>query len=189
MLLRKATSSPLKKTDKNLSMLLEEDMAETIERRKTIESLRNLEGNEAAQNVADSIERVHGKVEDGKKMLYTDIKKEDVFLEGEITWGNWSDYNKVKSNGQYYAEVGNRLYSRHAINRIQPSGNRFGVYIYQGLDGVDYGRSVAPKFIEYVIRNSEPAVQENGNLLYKSGTLSVITNDRGAVVTIITYKK
>ena len=36
--------------------------------------------------------------------------------------------------GRLYAKVGDRLYSRHAVNRMQPSGNRFGPNIYQGID-------------------------------------------------------
>lgn len=59
-----------------------------------------------------------------------------------IPWGKWSDYEKVTMNGQEYAKVGDRLYSRHAVDRMQPSGNRYGSSITQA--GGDYGRSVAP---------------------------------------------
>ncbi len=102
----------------------------------------------------------------------------------KILWGSWSDYKKVTSNGQTYAKVGNRLYSKHAVDRMQPSGNRYGSQITQA--GGDYGRSVSPTFVENVIRSTKPVVQQNGNLSYKSGTLQVITNKQGAVVTIIT---
>ena len=107
---------------------------------------------------------------------------------GKIPWGSWADYEKVTvtmdGEAQVYAKVGDRLYSKHAVDRMQPSGNRYGSQITQA--GGDYGRSVAPEYIEQVIRDAKPVVQENGNLSYISGSLQVITNKQGAVVTIIT---
>ena len=107
--------------------------------------------------------------------------------DGKIMWDSWQNYEKVEFNGRLYAKVGDRLYSRHAVNRMQPSGNRFGPNIYQGIDGPDYGRSVAPQFVEDVIASVEPEIQNNGNLAYKSDGIIVITNTDGAVVTILTY--
>ncbi|NMC57434.1 MAG: hypothetical protein GYA50_09465 [Eubacteriaceae bacterium] len=107
----------------------------------------------------------------------------------KILWDSWQNYDKVTVNDRIYAKVGNRLYSEHAVNRMQPSGNRFGPNIYQGLNGKDYGRSVAPQFVEDVINSSKPILQQNGNLAYISGTVKVITNPQGMVVTIITYIK
>ncbi|WP_196601649.1 hypothetical protein [Pectinatus frisingensis] len=67
---------------------------------------------------------------------------------------------------------------------MQPSGNRYGSSITQA--GGDYGRSVAPEYIEQVIKEVKPVLQENGNLSYTPGSLQVITNQQGTVVTIIT---
>ena len=105
-------------------------------------------------------------------------------VNNKVFWGSWSDYKKVKVNGQTYAKVGDRLYSKHAVDRMQPSGKRYGSPITQA--GGDYGRSVSPTFVESVIRNTRPVLQQNGNLSYTSGSLQVITNKQGAVVTIIT---
>ncbi len=102
----------------------------------------------------------------------------------KIPWSNWNDYKKVTVNGQEYAQVGDRLYSKHAVDRMQPSGNLYGHPITQA--GGDYGRSVAPQYVEDVISSVKPVLQENGNLSYISGSLQVITNKQGAVVTIIT---
>ena len=113
------------------------------------------------------------------------IKQE--IVPDKILWDSWENYEKVYSNGQEYAKVGNRLYSRHAVNRLQPSGNRFGPNIYQGLNGGDYGRSVAPQFVEDILKTVKPVLQENGNLAYTSGSIKVITNSVGAIVTIVTY--
>ena len=104
----------------------------------------------------------------------------------KILWDSWNNYDKVSINGQLYAKSGDRLYSKHAVDRMQPSGNRFGPYIYEA--GGDYGRSVAPQFIEDVINTTQPILQENGNLLYTSGNVKVVTNRQGAVVTVITYR-
>jgi len=109
--------------------------------------------------------------------------------ESKIPWDSWQNYEKVNTNGQEYAKVGDRLYSRHAVNRMQPSGNRFGPNIYLGINGEDYGRSVAPQFVEDVIHSVKPFVQNNGNLVYISGTVKVVTNQQGAVITIVTYLK
>uniref|UniRef100_UPI000A8FD71F hypothetical protein n=1 Tax=Aneurinibacillus tyrosinisolvens TaxID=1443435 RepID=UPI000A8FD71F len=121
----------------------------------------------------------------GKKMLsYGKTILSKGTNNSKIFWGSWSDYKKVTVNGQTYAKVGNRLYSKHAVDRMQPSGNRYGSQITQA--GGDYGRSVSPTYVENVIKSTKPVVQQNGNLSYKSGTLQVITNKQGAVVTIIT---
>ncbi|WP_156922462.1 hypothetical protein [Cohnella thermotolerans] len=119
----------------------------------------------------------------GKKLASLVGKKTEQAVAKEL-WGSWADYSKVTINGQEYAKIGDRLYSRHAVDRMQPSGNRYGSQITQA--GGDYGRSVSPNFVEYVIQNTKPVVQENGNLSYTSGTLQIITNKSGVVVTIIT---
>ena len=103
-----------------------------------------------------------------------------------IPWSSWKNYPKIIKNGRQYAKVGDRLYSKHAVDRMQPSGNRFGPYIYQ--DGDVYGRSVAPQFVEDVIQSTQPVLQKNGNLAYISGNIKIIINQEGAVVTIVTFK-
>ncbi|WP_415840962.1 hypothetical protein [Paenibacillus typhae] len=105
--------------------------------------------------------------------------------------GSWSDYRKLTFDGQEYALVGDRLYSRHAVDRMQPSGKRYSgdsqiVQVGGTGNTNDYGRGVSPNYVEEVIRNTKPVVQQNGNLSYTSGSLQVITNPQGAVVTIIT---
>ena len=104
-----------------------------------------------------------------------------------ILWDSWQNYEKVFVDSHEYALVGKRLYSQHAVNRMQPSGNRFGPNIYQGMNGRDYGRSISPTFVEHIIRTVTPTIQENGNLMYASGDVRVITNKKGCVVTILTY--
>jgi len=106
------------------------------------------------------------------------------FDRSDYPWKSWSDYEKVHTDGQYYAKIGDRLYSQHAVERLQPSGNRFGSSIFQ--IGGSSGRSIPPSYVEEIIRTVKPITQENGNLKYVKGTLEVITNVKGYVVTVIT---
>ena len=104
----------------------------------------------------------------------------------KILWDSWDNYEKVVTNGRVYAKVGNRLYSKHAVDRMQPSGKRFtvGDAIVQ-LGGAS-GRSVAPQWVEYIIHSVKPIYQPaTGNYVYTLGTVSVITNEYGYVVTIM----
>ncbi len=105
-----------------------------------------------------------------------------------IPWGTWQDYPKVTINGQEYAKVGDRLYSRHAVDRMQPSGMRYSgrgtdsnggmPQIRQTGGNYDYGRSVAPQYVEDVIASTSGVEQPNGNFSHTSGSLEVILSCR-----------
>jgi hypothetical protein len=112
----------------------------------------------------------------------------------KIFWGSWNDYRKVVVGGEEYAVVGDRLYTRHAVDRMQPSGMRYsssgtGGYpqIRQTGGQYDYGRSVAPQYVEDAIASSSGVRQPNGNISHTSGSLQVILSPEGRVVTIITH--
>lgn len=105
----------------------------------------------------------------------------------KIPWDSWQNYEKVTANGQEYAKVGDRLYSRHAVDRMQPSGKRFTVGDAIVQAGGVSGRSVAPQFVENVISSVKPVFQPaTGNYIYSSGTVKIVTNKYGHVVTIMT---
>jgi len=117
---------------------------------------------------------------------------------GKLLWTSWQNYPKVEAGGQTYAKIGDRLYSKHAVDRMQPSGLRYSPrpgpteggstggmpQIFQA--GGDYGRSVSPNFIEDVIAGTRGVPQENGNILYDGGGLQVILSPEGRVVTVMT---
>jgi len=125
------------------------------------------------------------------KEAVTDV---NVASREKIPWGSWNDYEKVimevDGRSQTYAKVGDRLYSRHAVDRMQPSGFRYreegAEPIRQAGGSYDYGRSVSPEYVEIVLKNATP-VPSQGLLSYRFGDLEIITNDIGAVVTIM-YK-
>ena len=107
----------------------------------------------------------------------------------KIPWNTWENYEKVVQDGQEYALVGGRPYSHHAVDRMQPSGRRYAAAgsIFQA-GGVD-GRSVAPQFIEEILQSVRPLYQpRTGNFEYKIGTIKIITNSKGSVVTIMIYQ-
>ena len=110
--------------------------------------------------------------------------------EEKILWGSWDDYGKTIVDGNEYAQVGNRLFSRHATDRMQPSGNRYWTggqgggmpQFRQTGGGYDYGRGVAPQFVEDAISTSRGVLQPNGNISHTSGSLQIILNQQGNVV-------
>jgi len=66
--------------------------------------------------------------------------------------------------------------------------DRFGPNITQGY-GTDYGRSIAPQYVEDIINSTKGILQpETGNYVHHFGTVKVVVNQQGAVVTIITYQ-
>ena len=105
----------------------------------------------------------------------------DLFDDG---WGNWNDYEHVIENGREYARINGRNYSHHAVDRMQPSGFRYidGQAIVQS--GGVYGRSVSPHIVEYSIGTSVP-LPSKGNFAYTNGSVTVITNENGDVVSIL----
>ena len=107
-------------------------------------------------------------------------------------WTSWQNYEKVHINGQTYAKIGDRLYSRHAVNRMYPSGNRFTTE--RPREGtVDFftkteGRSISPSFVEEVITSTIGVYQpKTGNFHHTSDSVRVHVNKIGAVVTILTH--
>ena len=104
-----------------------------------------------------------------------------------IPWNSWANYEKVTIKGQEYARVGKRLYSKHAVDRMQPSGNKFGKNIYQAGEAEIHGRSIAPAYVESVIKSTKAIYQSSSkNFLHVSGSVTVVVNKKGYVVTIIT---
>ncbi len=153
-----------------------------------VQGRENCPGNGSADNPA-------GEPEFQRVSVEPEIPGSTTDNNGKVLWGSWSDYKKINIDGQEYAQVGNRLYSKHAVNRMQPgrrrhssSGKTGGLpEIYQAGTHGDYGRGVAPQYVEDAISSSKPILQQNENLSYTSGSLQVITNQQGAVVTLITH--
>jgi hypothetical protein len=86
-------------------------------------------------------------------------------------WTRWEDYEKITIDGREYAELGNHLYTRHAVERTYPSD--FG------------GRSIAPKFIEDVIETGtirKVLIKGIERIIHTSGTVQVVTEQNDRIV-------
>jgi hypothetical protein len=97
---------------------------------------------------------------------------------GKIPWGTWGDYAKVVRGDETYAQVGDRLYTRHAVERMMPRGL------------TTEGRSVSPNFVEDAIRTGTATSYEVDGVLrtmHTSGTLRVVTERGGSVVVTIIH--
>jgi hypothetical protein len=98
---------------------------------------------------------------------------------GRLFWGFWRDYPKVVEAGREYAQIGERLYTQHAIERMLPSG------LGAPAGAVGAGRSVAPAFVEAAIETGTTSTQVVGGVtrtIYTSGSLQVVTEQGGRIV-------
>ena len=98
----------------------------------------------------------------------------------KLPWRPWGEYEKVTVGGREYAKIGDRLYTRHAVDRLQPSG------LGTPAGGrPDAGRSISPTFVEDVIQNGATQSQvANGveRTIHTLGTVQVVTEQGGRVV-------
>jgi filamentous hemagglutinin len=120
--------------------------------------------------------------------------------EAKNLWGKWSDYKKVTIKGREYAKIGDKYYTRHAVDRMQPSGMRYttkgsvdggkvGASRILNVGQVDYGRSISPNFVEDVITKGKlidtPVINGVERQIWKSGTVEVVT-EGDIIITIMT---
>lgn len=158
---------------------------------KVVRILRDLI--EVARGVATAIGEAFSKVGkiagDLKKFLNAKVEKALVKLgvkEAEtegLLWTSWAEYPKVTVDGREYAQIGDRLYTHHAVDRLQPSG----LGAPAGATGA--GRSVPPSMIEDILQSTKPTEVTGPagevRMKYVSGTVTVITED-DIVITVIT---
>ena len=103
----------------------------------------------------------------------------------EDNWNSWEKLPKVTHDGKVYAKIGNRLYTPHAIARMQPSG------LGTSAGHIGGGRSVAPKFVEDVIKTgvrrieiSEKGIEQS---VVRSGNLEVITEQADRIIVTVKH--
>jgi hypothetical protein len=112
-----------------------------------------------------------------------------------LWWGFWRDYPKVVVDGKEYAEIGERLYTEHAVTRFLPSGRRtIAGFPMANKEGGGYAfdpkaRSISPNNIEHVIKvGSKKWVIENCEAwtIHTAGDLTVVTTrDERIVITCL----
>lgn len=109
---------------------------------------------------------------------------------GKVLWTSWAQYPKVRVRGESYAKIGPRLYTKHAIERMQPSGLGYPAGASAkslGKDGIEgKGRSVSPTYVEEVIRTGKRTTQITPEgvrrTLYSAGTTTIVTEENGKIV-------
>jgi hypothetical protein len=100
----------------------------------------------------------------------------------KLLWTSWREYPKVVENGREYAQIGNRLYTRHAVDYLQPSG------LGTPAGATNIGRSISPTFVEEAILNGQATtVMVDGVERTKHvwGDIQVITEDAGRIVVTV----
>ncbi|WP_241825978.1 hypothetical protein [Izhakiella australiensis] len=98
------------------------------------------------------------------------------------SWDSWQNYPKKTINGRQYAQIGDRLYSQHAVDRMQPSG----LGSPAGTSGP--GRNITPNVIEHTIKNGSPqnnVVNGVSRTTYWSGDVGVVTENNGNVIVTV----
>ncbi len=102
--------------------------------------------------------------------------------EGKLPWSSWKSYPKRAVDGRQYARIGDRFYSKHAVDRMQPSG----LGCPAGKSGL--GRNITPNIVEHTIKTGTPQTSiSNGvpRTVYWSGGDGVVTENKGNVIVTI----
>lgn len=100
-----------------------------------------------------------------------------------LRWGSWSEYPKVTHGNRTYAQIGDRLYSQHAVDRMLPSG------LGAPAGALTPGRNISPNIVEQVIRTGNPVnsvVDGVTRTTFWSGNVGVVTeNNANIIVTVL----
>lgn len=100
----------------------------------------------------------------------------------KLPWTSWQGYTKVTEAGREYAQIGDRLWSRHAVDRMQPGA------LGAPAGQIGAGRSISPNFVEDVIRTGTPSevmVKGVPRTIYTSGSVQVVTEQGGRIVVTV----
>lgn len=92
----------------------------------------------------------------------------------KIPWLTWSQYAKKTINGEEFAVVGDRLFSREAVESMVPSGLG--------------GSGIPPSAIEDVIINGENQLI-NSQKRFESGNIFIWTESNSQIVRKVTINK
>ena len=99
-----------------------------------------------------------------------------------LEWNSWQNYPKKTIYGKQYSSIGNRLYSQHAVDRMQPSWLGF------PAGTVGAGRNISPNIVEHTIQNgTKTSSMINGvkRTVYWSGDVGVVTERNSKIVVTI----
>ena len=101
-----------------------------------------------------------------------------------VRWGTWADLSRVTKNGVEYAQIGGCRYTRHAVDRMTPTG------IGTAAAG-SAGRGVPTMVVEATIKTGDKVKTQtiaNGDVreTWRMGTIDVITeNSKELVINVM----
>ena len=117
-------------------------------------------------------------------------------MPSNLWWGFWKDYPKVTLKGREYAQIGDRLYTEHAVERFLPSGRRTIANIpVADREGGGHmfhekARSIAPAWVEEAIQRGRKefiVVGTEPRTIHVLGDLEVVTTRDGQIVITVGY--
>lgn len=107
----------------------------------------------------------------------------DKTTNNNLKWTSWDEYEKVVLSNKEYAKIGNRLYTHHAVDRMQPSS----LGSPAGTIGSD--RNISPNIVEITIKEgvkSEKMVYGVNRNIYQLGDVRVVTkNNDNIIISVI----
>lgn len=104
--------------------------------------------------------------------------EEEVAAIKQLPWTTWGNYAKTAFQGRQYAQIGDRLYTEHAVERMMPSGLS------------TYGRSVSPSFVDEVIKTGQKipvTVDGVARMIHRSGNIEIITEQNELIVVTVKH--
>ncbi|MGN6040081.1 DUF637 domain-containing protein [Serratia marcescens] len=102
--------------------------------------------------------------------------------ETKLPWDSWQNYPKKTVDGRQYARIGDRLYSQHAVDRMQPTS------LGSPAGTIGPGKTISPNIVEHVIKTgiTETSIS-NGiqRTIYRAGDIGVVTENNGNIIITI----
>src|SRR5947208_11786518 len=106
-----------------------------------------------------------------------------------MLWGYWQDYPKVPVGAREYPKIGDRLYTKHAVEYFQPSGRRTIASVPsapgEGGGALSKGRGIPPAYVEEaILRGAKRQQREKGVLrtVHSLGQLEVVIEQDEKIV-------
>ncbi|QJW54282.1 hypothetical protein HL670_01150 [Serratia plymuthica] len=102
--------------------------------------------------------------------------------EMKLPWDSWQNYPKKTVGGHQYARIGDRLYSQHAVDRMQPTS------LGSPAGTIGPGKTVSPNIVEHVIKTGVTETSISNGIqrtIYRAGDIGVVTENNGNIIITI----
>lgn len=102
--------------------------------------------------------------------------------ETKLPWDSWQNYPKKTVDGRQYARIGDRLYSQHAVDRMQPTS------LGSPAGTIGPGKTISPNIVEHVIKTGVTETSTSNGIqrtIYRAGDIGVVTENNGNIIITI----